>query len=449
MYAVIDLEGTSGKSGTERIIEVAIYLFDGEQIVDQFISLVNPDGTRIPPFVEKLTGIKNKDVVTAPKFHEVAKRIVEITKDAIIVAHNAPFDYRVLKEEFARLGFDYSRVVMDTIPLAERFIPGLKSYGLASICENLNLTNSRRHRADGDALVTVDLLKILLEKDREQYIHGTFLKQPSATGVHRFTEQITKLVKTTGVYYLFDAAGKVIYLGRSDQLRVRIDRHFLATSDKALAMQKAIASIKVETTGSLLLAEIKAHMDLKRLKPTYNETVDKYQLKRGLVAVESDNAILWDIQPMRHQKPALQVADTKEGLWWIAGMCLRYDKSPEDLAVPEHVKMVARNLATLKRNHDQQKAVSMPSTASEQIMQLAFPHSRIILVDKGANPGEKIAFLLDNYQLIGYAKVDLMSDLDQWDVLNQRMTTIPANGYLTSLVAQALRRKRLKVVQPR
>ena len=168
MYAVIDLEGTSGKSGTERIIEVAIYLFDGEQIVDQFISLVNPDGTRIPPFVEKLTGIKNKDVMTAPKFHEVAKRIVEITKDAIIVAHNAPFDYRVLKEEFARLGFDYSRVVMDTIPLAERFIPGLKSYGLASICENLNLTNSRRHRADGDALVTVDLLKILLEKDREQ-----------------------------------------------------------------------------------------------------------------------------------------------------------------------------------------------------------------------------------------------------------------------------------------
>ncbi|MDO7698786.1 MAG: hypothetical protein MUP89_03445, partial [Schleiferiaceae bacterium] len=64
MYAVIDLEGTSGKSGTERIIEVAIYLFDGEQIVDQFISLVNPDGTRIPPFVEKLTGIKNKDVMT-------------------------------------------------------------------------------------------------------------------------------------------------------------------------------------------------------------------------------------------------------------------------------------------------------------------------------------------------------------------------------------------------
>ena len=95
------------------------------------------------------------------------------------------------------------------------------------------------------------------------------------------------------------------------------------------------------------------------------------------------------------------------------------------------------------------KQSSMPSTASEQIMQLAFPHSRIILVDKGANPGEKIAFLLDNYQLIGYAKVDLMSDLDQWDVLNQRMTTIPANGYLTSLVAQALRRKRLKVVQPR
>jgi len=134
MYAVIDLEATGGKPSEERIIEVAIFLYDGKDIVDQFISLINPD-CPIPPFVQKLTGIKQRDVQGAPRFHEVAKRIVQMTEGAIFVAHNAPFDYRVLREEFARLGYDYQRTVLDTIPLAQKFIPDLPAFFLATLCE--------------------------------------------------------------------------------------------------------------------------------------------------------------------------------------------------------------------------------------------------------------------------------------------------------------------------
>ena len=124
MYAVIDLEATGGKPSEERIIEMAIFLYDGKDIVDQFISLINPE-CPIPPFVQKLTGIKQRDVQGAPRFHEVAKRIVQMTEGAIFVAHNAPFDYRVIREEFARLGYSYDRPVLDTIPLAQKFIPDL------------------------------------------------------------------------------------------------------------------------------------------------------------------------------------------------------------------------------------------------------------------------------------------------------------------------------------
>ncbi|NDD47437.1 MAG: hypothetical protein EBZ31_03680 [Flavobacteriia bacterium] len=145
--------------------------------------MINPD-CPIPPFVQKLTGIKQRDVQGAPRFHEVAKRIVQMTEGAIFVAHNAPFDYRVLREEFARLGYDYQRTVLDTIPLAQKFIPDLPAYGLATLCEELGITNAKRHRADGDARATVKLLEILLEKDREKYIEGVYLKQPSATGKH-------------------------------------------------------------------------------------------------------------------------------------------------------------------------------------------------------------------------------------------------------------------------
>ena len=85
MYAVIDLEATGGKPGSERIIEVAIFMFDGRRIVDQFITLVQPE-VPIPPFVQKLTGIREQDVRTAPRFHEVAKRIVQMTEGAVFVA---------------------------------------------------------------------------------------------------------------------------------------------------------------------------------------------------------------------------------------------------------------------------------------------------------------------------------------------------------------------------
>ena len=77
MYTIVDLEATGGKFNEESIIEIAIYKFDGVSITDQFISLVNPE-KEIHPYVEKLTGISSKMLNTAPKFHEIAKRIIEI-----------------------------------------------------------------------------------------------------------------------------------------------------------------------------------------------------------------------------------------------------------------------------------------------------------------------------------------------------------------------------------
>ena len=91
IYAIVDIETTGGKYNEEGITEIAIYKHDGHKIVDQFISLVNPEKT-IQPYVVNLTGISNTMLKNAPKFFEVAKRIVEITENCVLVAHNAKFD---------------------------------------------------------------------------------------------------------------------------------------------------------------------------------------------------------------------------------------------------------------------------------------------------------------------------------------------------------------------
>ena len=108
MYAILDIETTGGKYNEEGITEIAIYKFDGEKIVDQFSSLINPE-RRIQPFVVNLTGINAEMLRNAPKFYEVAKRIIEITEDAVLVAHNAQFDNRILTTEFDRLGYNFEK----------------------------------------------------------------------------------------------------------------------------------------------------------------------------------------------------------------------------------------------------------------------------------------------------------------------------------------------------
>ncbi|MEM6542851.1 MAG: 3'-5' exonuclease, partial [Bacteroidota bacterium] len=153
MYAILDIESTGGKYNEEGIMEIAIYRFDGHDVVDKFISLVNPE-REIQPFVTKLTGINNTMLRSAPKFHEVAKRIIEISKDAVLVAHNAQFDYRILRTEFRRLGYDYQRKTLCTVDLSKKLLPNAESHSLGKLVRSLGIPVSDRHRANGDAMAT-------------------------------------------------------------------------------------------------------------------------------------------------------------------------------------------------------------------------------------------------------------------------------------------------------
>ena len=93
------LDSGDQKFNEESITELAIIRFSDNRILDQFSTLINPL-KEIQPFVQKLTGINSNMVKNAPKFYEVAKRVIEITKGCVLVAHNSNFDYRILKIEF-------------------------------------------------------------------------------------------------------------------------------------------------------------------------------------------------------------------------------------------------------------------------------------------------------------------------------------------------------------
>ena len=252
MYAILDIETTGGKFNEEGITEIAIYKFDGHSVVDQFVSLVNPEKP-IQQFVVKLTGINNKMLRNAPKFFEVAKRIVEITKEVTLVAHNSEFDTRILKTEFDRLGFNYERNSICTVELSRKLIPNEKSYSLGKLCKSLGIPMSDRHRASGDALATVQLFKLLLNKDTNKDITQNSIKYFDNRNIkNKINAILDGIPIKMGVYYIHNKEGKVIFIGKGNNIKSEVTKLFLKQSKRAIKVQERVDKVTYQFSGNEL-----------------------------------------------------------------------------------------------------------------------------------------------------------------------------------------------------
>jgi DNA polymerase-3 subunit epsilon len=291
LYTILDIETTGGKFNEEGITEIAIYKFDGHTVVDQFISLVNPE-KEIQKFVVNLTGINNKMLQNAPKFYEVAKRIIEITKDCTLVAHNSSFDYRILSTEFDRLGYDFNRNTLCTVELSKKLILDQPSYSLGKLIKALGIPMTDRHRASGDALATVQLFKLLLEKDIGKAIIQNSVKyHDKRTEKQRLQKLLDAVPKELGLFYIHDAEGKVIYLGRGKNVKSEVNKLFLKQTRRALKVQERAASITYEKTGNDLFTRLKYYIELDTLAPKYNL---KKKRKPFLQDFNSEDFIIYD-----------------------------------------------------------------------------------------------------------------------------------------------------------
>ncbi|ALD20943.1 exonuclease domain-containing protein [Hymenobacter sp. DG25A] len=307
MYAIIDLETTGGQPAQDRITEIAIFIHDGEKVVDQFDTLLNP-GRPIPFFISQLTGITDDMVRDAPKFHEVARKVVEMTEGCVFVAHNVRFDYSFMKKEFADLGFNYSRKTLCTVRLSRSLIPGQPSYSLGKLCQNIGIPLNGRHRAAGDAAATAILFDRLLKitQQEDALTNPTIspadtlaaldisapagnrpaAKQPSPRKVKAVQDaiktallppnitpqKVAALPQSAGVYYFHNEQGEVIYVGKSINIYKRIQQHFAVDykSRKSIEFKNSISDITWELTGSELVALLYESHEIKRMKPLYN-----------------------------------------------------------------------------------------------------------------------------------------------------------------------------------
>ncbi|MEY3416057.1 MAG: hypothetical protein RL711_1313 [Bacteroidota bacterium] len=414
MYSIIDIETTGGNQPGEKITEIAIYVHNGIEIVNSFHTLINPERS-IPYNITRITGIDDGMVKHAPKFYEVAKQIIEITKNTIFVAHNVHFDYNFIKREFKELGFEYIRPFVCTVKLSRQILPGHASYSLGKICADLAIDIHGRHRADGDALATVKLFEILLAKNT-QSIQNQALSI-AADDENQNQVPIDNLPEVVGVYYLKNMRNELIYVGKSRNIKKRVNSHLSnASTKKAIELRQAIRTITFEETGSEIIALLKETIDIVKFKPLFNKVKKPQESNIGLFTnVNKEGYITFSIQPTSiFDTPILKYVNTVEATEELFHLINKFELCPRLAGLQKgEGACVNHGLNNCNGACIGKETTTDYNLKANQLITFTNPaEQNFIIIDKGRNDLEKAVIHIENNTYIGhgYIATHLLTD---------------------------------------
>ncbi len=414
MYTIIDIETTGLSPEREKITEIAVYVYDGKEIVDEFVSLINPERS-IPYFITRMTGITNEMVAEAPKFYEIAKKIIEITENRIFVAHNVEFDYGFIRAEFASLGYEFKRNKLCTVKLSRKILPGKGSYSLGKLTTQLGIKINNRHRAAGDALATVKLFDLLLKEDAKSKPLIEEMTYHSVKNLHpSFNKKILdELPEKTGVYYFFDENNKLIYVGKSKNIRSRVMQHLNNNStNKAIEMKNNIVDVSYEVTGSELVALLFESSEIKKHMPKYNRSQRRTSFHHGLYSFEDEHGYInFEIRKntgddipitsfnnvpgaknfLEHLRERYTLCQKLCGLYKHNGACFHH-------GIKECNGACVQQESTDDYNQRAQTAIKS----------MEYRHNNFLIIDKGRSRNERAIIHINkgSYQGFGYADME-------------------------------------------
>jgi DNA polymerase III subunit epsilon len=430
MYAIIDVETTGTSARHERITEVAVLLHDGRAVTDSFVTLVNPECS-IPYFITRMTGISNEMVAGAPRFCEIARRLVEMTEGRTFVAHNASFDYHFIREEFLRLGYAFERETLCTVRLGRKLLPGLSSYSLGKICEVMRIPNHSRHRAEGDARATARLFEILVQRAGDADIRQVLQKKPLRNTISDLHQEILSgLPHETGVYYFFDKEHHLIYIGKSLDIHDRVRSHFSgAMTKRGMEMRDRVAYVSYERTGSEFIALLKESEEIKRQKPLYNKAQRRTLNAYGLYdAPDTKGYLSLQIRNNRGKEiPAASfnnMTEAREFLFRLTEeheLCQRINGLYPGDGVCFHYTIKQCKGACI----GSESPADYNVRAEKALQFLEFSSPNMLIIDRGRDAGESSFVLIDHGKYIGYGFVSTEGPVT--DLCAMRDHIIPAS----------------------
>jgi DNA polymerase III subunit epsilon len=450
MYAIIDIETTGGNATFHKITEVAIILHDGKEVLDRFETLINP-GKYIPAKITLLTGITNEMVAQAPSFSEVADRILEITKDAVFVAHNVNFDYSFIKHEFAFIGKEFNRKKLCTVRLSRRIIPGLPSYSLGNLCSSVGIRIQNRHRAGGDADGTAKLFEVLLQRDKDDFIRYSLKRTSRETLLppNLPREEFENLPESIGVYYFLDKKGKVVYVGKAINIKTRVISHFSGNTNTRTRQNflNTIYNVAYEECGNELIALLLEAHEIKKHWPIYNRSLKRVTLNYGIYAYEDRNGYArFHIGNVgKHDKPLLTFQNFEGAHNYLLNKIREFDLCPKLCGLQpaehecyDHSIGVCSGACIGKVDHETY------NDNAERAIQSFSSTGSFAIVGKGRSVSENSLILVEKGRYLGFGYLDHQEQITDFDTAKNYIKSYYDNQDILSIINSHIRTARFK-----
>ncbi len=443
MYAILDIETTGLSPSNEKIIEIAIFIHDGKKVVEEYITLINPE-RKIPYNITRLTGITNEMVENAPKFWEIAKDIVLLTEGKSIVAHNASFDYNFIRNEFKNLGYSFKRDRLCTVKLSRKIIPNHRSYSLGKLCQDLGIDIDGRHRAAGDAFATVKLFEHLLK------INPTLGQMESSRFYNISADIIKKLPEEAGVYYFYNKDGNIIYIGKSKDIKTRVFSHFSnEKSERALKMVDEIHDISYELTGSELIALLLESNEIKVQKPKYNRRQRRVASHYGIYRyIDELGYICFKAEGVKGEMPIVcfnSAKETRERLYQLSekyGLCQKLCGLYEASGACFYYQIKQCKGACVGK----EPVTDYNKRVQEMLDDLSYNWQNFYVIDKGRNDDEKSVVKIENGKYFGFGYIDAECIGNDLENLSNVIKSYPDNKDIQQIIRTYLRHRSVDAI---
>ena len=453
MFCIIDIETCGGtfEFRKGRIIEICILVHDGLQVVDKFSTLINPE-CYISTMYTNISGITNDMVVNAPKFHEVAKQIIDITENNIFIAHNVGFDYGFVQAEFKALGYKYKRDTLCTVRLSRKLIPGKASYSLGNLCQSLGIEIEGRHRAEGDAVATAKLFDMLLyAKSLNPQYKNQGVDELMTRRIDKMKQYILdKIPEECGVYYFLNKQQQIIYIGKSVNMYNRAVSHFNTKENKGKRMLNDLYNVDHIHTGSELIALLLEAEEIKKHKPHYNHMrksesfthcIDWFTDDLGIINfklveyAESENAILSFV--------SYSAARTRLEEWIDEyNLCLRYcGLTGDDSTCFNHQIKKCNGIC-----NQEEEVEIYNKRVNEIINKFSFRNDNFVIVDKGRTNDERSIILIENKHYAGYGYFNIADQINSFEEFKGIIKRSPYYPDCDDLVRGWLNKNKAKIV---
>jgi DNA polymerase-3 subunit epsilon len=350
------------------------------------------------------------------------------------------------------LGYDFKQKTLCTVELSKKLLPEQTSHSLGKLVRALGIPMADRHRASGDALATVKLFKLLLDKDLNKEIVKELIKFEIQKGIApKLLDIGESLPSKTGIYYIHREDGNIIFIGKSRNIKKRVNQHFTGITRSAKKIQNEVFTVTYEETGSELISILKESEEIKRNRPIYNRMSPKSNFSWAIYIEKDEN----DYLNLKLQKADGRKKEIKSYTSQIEGKEALLRISTEFQLCHKLTGLFVGKSHCFKHSVNEcDGACSGKITASEYNVRVQnfieknqFENKTLVLVDRGRTLSERSAVLVENGVYKGYTFFDLNYQINKIEILRNIIVPMQSTRDSKNIIQNYIRKgKMIKII---